>query len=39
MTHQEIIRQNDMDFYEAILPHIHLMPDFRPQETVRQMKK
>lgn len=37
-SYEKQIRQHDPQFYEAILSYVDLMPDFRPQETLRRMK-
>lgn len=35
---KERIKKDDSVLYGAILPHVDLMPDFRPQETVKRMQ-
>lgn len=39
MDYQKEIYKNDADFYALVLKNISEMPDFRPQETLKQMKK
>lgn len=37
--YQDYIKEENPSFYERILPHIDSLPDFRPLETVKKMKK
>lgn len=35
----ELVKEHDPNFYEAILPYVDQMPDFRPKETLEKMAK
>lgn len=35
---EERIQEHDPEFYQQIVPYIKMMPDFRPQETIKKFK-
>lgn len=36
--YEEKIYKHDSDLYHALYPYVGIMPDFRPEETVKRMK-